>query len=93
MWNSAPPPQPYYQQNVYGAPPAPAVVSAPQTTIINAGGMGGGGGTMCPVCNRSTGNISRKAAGLKTWLWCICLWFFTGICCFIPWCTDSCKDT
>lgn len=48
---------------------------------------------MCPTCQRETGNITIRAPGGVTWIWCFALFICTGICCCIPFCVDSCKDT
>ena len=50
-------------------------------------------GHMCPFCRRETGNIQSKQPGGVTWIWCFALFLCTGLCCCIPFCVDSCKDT
>ena len=52
-----------------------------------------GAGLMCPCCRRETNNFPKKVAGGVTWIWCFGLFIFTGICCCIPFCVDSCQDT
>lgn len=47
----------------------------------------------CPFCRRETENFPKKAPGGVTWIWCFALFLFTGICCCIPFCVDSCQDT
>ncbi|MFM7857506.1 MAG: LITAF-like zinc ribbon domain-containing protein [Flammeovirgaceae bacterium] len=37
--------------------------------------------------------MTRKVPGGVTWIWCFGLFIFTGICCFFPFCVDSCQDT
>lgn len=81
----APPPQPM----MMGPPMGYAPAQGP--TIVTIGGNSGGG-TKCPFCSETTGNIPRKRSGCVTWAWCACLFLFTGLCCFIPFCVDSCKD-
>jgi hypothetical protein len=49
-------------------------------------------GTLCPYCNMLTTSYTKKAVGMITWLWCVGLWFFTGICCWIPFVIDDCKE-
>lgn len=49
-------------------------------------------GTICPYCNMLTTSYTKKAVGTMTWLWCVGLWFFTGICCWIPFVIDDCKE-
>jgi len=51
------------------------------------------GRLICPICRQETGSLTRKVAGGVTWIWCFGLFIFTGICCFIPFCVDSCQDT
>jgi lipopolysaccharide-induced tumor necrosis factor-alpha factor len=48
---------------------------------------------MCPFCRTETDSFSRKAPGGVTWIWCFALFLCTGICCCIPFCVESCKDT
>lgn len=52
-----------------------------------------GAGLMCPNCRRDTNNFAKKVPGGVTWIWCFGLFIFTGICCCIPFCVDSCQDT
>ena len=49
-------------------------------------------GTICPYCNMLTTSYTKKGVGTMTWLWCVGLWFFTGICCWIPFVIDDCKE-
>jgi hypothetical protein len=44
---------------------------------------------MCGFDGQSTW---RQAAGCATYGWCICL-MLTAVCCWIPFCIDSCYDT
>lgn len=46
----------------------------------------------CPYCRRETDSFNKKAPGGVTWIWCLGLFIFTGICCCIPFCVDSCQD-
>lgn len=64
-------------------------------TIWSNSGQGfiPGRGLMCPICRRETDNFPRKVPGGVTWIWCFGLFIFTGICCCIPFCVDSCQDT
>jgi hypothetical protein len=50
-----------------------------------------GGGQYCPVCNANTHSFVTRGIGNITWIWCVVLLFFTGICCWIPFVCDSCK--
>jgi len=52
-----------------------------------------GRGLMCPFCRRETDNFPKKVPGGVTWIWCFGLFIFTGVCCCIPFCVDSCQDT
>lgn len=47
----------------------------------------------CPYCRRETDTFSRKGPGGVTWIWCLGLFIFTGICCCVPFCVDSCQDS
>lgn len=59
----------------------------------NNQGFQPGRGLLCPVCRRETDNFPKKVPGGVTWIWCFGLFIFTGICCCIPFCVDSCQDT
>lgn len=48
-------------------------------------------GLYCPVCSQNTNSYTTFATGNITWIWCLVLLFFTGICCWIPFVCDSCK--
>jgi hypothetical protein len=42
---------------------------------------------ICPVCRRETDSFPRRVAGSTAYLWCFCLFLFTGIlCCWLPFC-------
>ena len=75
--------QPMYNQPVMMQQPAPVVVVNQQQK---------GPGSYCPVCNTNTGSKVDYEVGGKTWMWCIILAFFTGICCWIPFVCDDCKE-
>ncbi len=47
----------------------------------------------CPFCGKWTESFPKKIAGGVTYAWCICLFFFTGIFCCVPFCVGGCKDT
>ena len=63
----------------------------PQTNVIvvNNGNTGPG---YCNVCARGTGTMVDYQVGGKTWGICLLLFCFTGVCCWIPFCVDDCKD-
>ena len=77
------PMQPVYQQPVGFVQQQPTVVIAGQQNQ---------GGSCCPVCNSNTGSRVDYEVGGKTWMWCIVLFFFTGICCWIPFVCEDCKE-
>lgn len=90
-----------YGQPMYGAPMAPPMVQpmymppAPAPagpTIINIS-SGKQEGSKCPACGEHSESVQRKDAGCATWSWCICLALTVTPLFFIPFCTDSCKDT
>ena len=99
MYGQPPPygqPAPYGQPPGYGQPmyaPPPPQQQGPM--IINLAGNNNSSGTHCPVCGHETGNLPRKKIGCVAIAWCICLLLTVGTygLCFIPFCTDSCKDT
>ncbi len=78
--------QPMYQQPVVYGQPNPGVV------VIQGQQGQGGQGSYCPVCNTNTGSRVDFEVGGKTWMWCIILFFFTGICCWIPFVCEDCKE-
>lgn len=84
-----PPPPPTY----YPPPPQP-VQQGPM--IINLGNNNNNSsGSPCGICGKDTDSIPRKKLGCVAWAWCVCLLLTVGGygLCFIPLCTDSCKDT
>lgn len=89
--NNYRPPPPPQQTNPYNQ----GYNQGGQGFIPNQGGQGfiPGRGLMCPICRRETDNFPRKVPGGVTWIWCFGLFIFTGICCCIPFCVDSCQDT
>ena len=78
--NNPPPYQPNYIGQAQQPPPGFGNV---QNTFH--------GGQYCPVCNMNTNSYVKKGPGNITWIWCIILFFFTGILCFVPFLFDSCK--
>jgi hypothetical protein len=101
-------PPPGYGAPAYGAPPPPAFGYAPPPPayyptpqqpqqgpmIINLQNNNSSG-SPCGICGKDTDNIPRKKLGCVAWAWCICLLLTVGAygLCFIPLCSDSCKDT
>ena len=89
---------PGYGAPGYGAPPPPNYYPPQQSQgpmIINLGNNNNSSGTHCPICGSETGNLPRKKVGCVAIAWCLCLLFTVGGygLCFIPFCTDGCKDT
>ena len=50
------------------------------------------GETFCKICNENTVQITRRSYGTVTLLWCMCLFWTTGVFCCLPFCIDSCQD-
>lgn len=46
----------------------------------------------CHFCQQNTNNYLKKIPGGVTWMWCLGLFIFTGICCCLPFCIDGCQD-
>ena len=46
----------------------------------------------CPNCRAQIQTAVDYEAGSKTWLWCFVLFLITGVCCFLAFLIDSCKD-
>ena len=90
--------QPMYGQQNYG--PGPTNYGQPMNQVgfhqqpgpvVVVQGQNASG-SYCPVCNTNTGSrIDYEVSG-NTWVWCILLFFFTGICCWIPFVCDDCKS-
>lgn len=78
--------QPMYGQPMYAPPQQQAPV-----VVIQGQQQQNQSGSYCPVCNTNTGSKVDYEVGGKTWMWCIILAFFTGICCWIPFVCDDCK--
>lgn len=85
--------QPYPQPNAY-VPNNQGFIPNNQGFVPNNQGyMPNNGQLMCPFCRRETENFPKKAPGGVTWIWCFALFIFTGICCCIPFCVESCQDS
>mmetsp|Transcript_2165 Transcript_2165/g.3795 ORF Transcript_2165/g.3795 Transcript_2165/m.3795 type:complete len:85 (+) Transcript_2165:165-419(+) len=50
-----------------------------------------GSGPYCNKCNNRCQNLVHEEDTTNQWIWCIILLLFTGVCCWIPFCIDSCK--
>ena len=48
---------------------------------------------ICTLCRREVLTETEKKSGNKTFIWAIVLFFCGGVCCCVPFCLDSCKDT
>ena len=86
-------PNPY--NNPYPHQPKPIYVlisftkeASPAAIIINNNPNDLG----CPLCGCQTQTVLMKKPGAITYLWCCCLFWFTGFLCCIPFCVDSCLD-
>lgn len=98
MYMAPPPPPPVYYQP---PPPPPVYYPPPQQqqqgpTIITINNGGDESrGSICSTCGKNTDNIPRKKIGCVAIAWCLCLLFTVGSfgLCFIPLCSDGCKDT
>ena len=49
-------------------------------------------GIICASCNQVTESYQKKGVGNITWIWCFLLCIFTGLCCWIPFICDDCKE-
>ena len=47
---------------------------------------------VCQLCNSNVSVLQRKRSGCAAWSWCVCLFCFTGFCCWIPFVIDDCYD-
>ena len=75
-----PPPQPYVQPTV--------VVVANNSYVLSKHPQN----MNCSNCHAQIQTCVNYEFGTMTWLICAILFFFTGICCFIPFLIDDCKD-
>ena len=48
---------------------------------------------ICNLCRNEVLTETEKVNGSRVWAWCCILFFVTGVCCCVPCCMDSCKDT
>ena len=69
----------------------PMMMGQPQPVVVMQNQQPQGPGSYCPVCNTNTGSKVDYEVGSKTWIMCLVLCFFTGICCWIPFVCDDCK--
>jgi len=91
------------QQTMYGQPmqqqiqpmymQQPPMQQGPTIIKIDSRNGNGGDGSPCQFCGTSTGQIIRKKVGCVAIAWGICLFWFTGVLCFIPCCMNGCKDS
>ncbi|KAK1876973.1 Lipopolysaccharide-induced tumor necrosis factor-alpha factor like [Dissostichus eleginoides] len=86
-------PPPMYQGDVAYAP-ATAVPATTVTHVIVGHVLHDvPGQTVCPHCQQSVITRIERTAGLMTWAICAGLGLFgCFLCCFIPFCIDSCQD-
>ena len=90
-------PNPFNNNNGYPAQPVPMPIYVPITPTKEASpaniyiadsphDLG------CPFCGCQTQTVLMRKPGNVTYLWCCCLFIFSGIFCCIPFCVDSCLD-
>ena len=95
--SAAPPPPPCEQPAASGYPPQqpapypnqpPVMVVAAQPPVFGRQPMN----MTCGNCNAQILTSIDHESGALTWLICLPLCLFTGICCFVPFLIDGCKD-
>lgn len=59
----------------------------PPPIIINTNSV-----NVCQFCHKNASVFHRRKAGCAVWSWCLCLFLFTGLCCWIPCVIDECHD-
>ncbi|XP_063683552.1 cell death-inducing p53-target protein 1 homolog [Bolinopsis microptera] len=77
-----------------GYPPQP---QPPTVVVVNAGShsvrfSNNPMNMTCPNCHSQILTSVTYENGTMTWVICLVLFFFTAICCFIPFLVDGCKD-
>lgn len=86
--------QPMYIQPTFNQPgsipPSPVFHAQSLNRLYNNNNHGE---TFCRLCNVNTTQITRKTYGTVALIWCLCLFWTTGVLCCIPFCVDSCQDT
>ena len=87
---AGPPPAQYNK----GYPPQP---QPPTVVVVNAGSSSirftkNPMSMTCPNCHSQILTSVSYEEGTLTWILCLVLFFFTGICCFIPFLVNDCKN-
>jgi len=87
---------PYQQQQGYPPPPTHTTVVMNQPALVTAAPVSFHEfpvALTCPSCRAQVVSAVHYDAGSFAWLLCIVMFCFGfWICCFIPFCVDSCKD-
>lgn len=92
------PPQPVYQQPVPQV--NPVIINNQTNAGANLNYPNAGGAIFrnvpinvtCTHCHQPVTTEVNFESGAGTWLICCGIWLFTGCCCCIPFCVDSCRD-
>lgn len=73
-------------------PPPPPIIYNQGWQPVNDQGFSPSG-TICMTCHRQTESFPKKVPGNVTYLWCVALFFLTGVLCCVPFCVNGCQDT
>ncbi|XP_063680833.1 LITAF domain-containing protein-like [Bolinopsis microptera] len=80
----------------YNAQPAPTPpYHAGNTTVVVTAPVFYGSFPITTVCNNCHENVTTVVTheiGSGSWLLCLVLFLFTGMCCFLPFCISSMQD-
>ena len=85
-----PPPPPNYGAGYQNPQYPPGYQQPPQQTIVVVNNTENK--EKCMYCQSTAGFVYQNRIGGTAIIWCVCLFCFTGVLCFLPFIMDDCKD-